>query len=187
MASAITISDIGSSVLDSRDLDELLSELKSENEDLTEARDDAQNDVDKAQEALQEAEDTLRDAKINGAGDNALEELYEAVEEAEQALQVEEQTLEDAQEALDEFNSDHASLIRDLEDASDEVGDWIHGETLIHEDYWVEYVEEMLKDCGYLPKDIPWWIEIDMDKTADNVKMDYSELMINGETYYYRA
>lgn len=156
---SITISDIGSSILDSRDLDMLLTMLKSENEDLV--------------EALQEAKDALRDAALNGAGEASLEELEEDVEAA--------------QDALNDFNDDHTSLIHDLEDASDEVGEWIHGEALIHEDYWVEYVEELCKDIGDLPKDVPWYIAIDWEKTADNIKMDYSELTIAGHTYFYRA
>lgn len=64
--------------------------------------------------------------------------------------------------------------------------DWQYGETFIHEDYFVEYVKELLSDTGYLPADLPDWIAIDWDETADNVKVDYSEFDFDGVTYYAR-
>jgi len=64
--------------------------------------------------------------------------------------------------------------------------DWSYGETLIREDYFTQYTEEMLTDCGYISKDFPSWIAIDWEETADNVKIDYSEITLMGETYYIR-
>lgn len=61
--------------------------------------------------------------------------------------------------------------------------DWDHGETLIAEDYWVDYVEDMLKDTGYISDDLPDWIVIDWEATAENVAADY--ICDNG--YYMRA
>lgn len=61
--------------------------------------------------------------------------------------------------------------------------DWEYGETLIHKDYWEDYVKDMLQDCGYIPRDIPNWIEIDWEATAENVAADY---MHEGE-YYMRC
>lgn len=53
--------------------------------------------------------------------------------------------------------------------------DWVHGETLINENYFTEYVKELLVDCGYFDKDLPDFIEIDWDATAENLKIDYME------------
>lgn len=64
-------------------------------------------------------------------------------------------------------------------------GDW-YPVTMIAEDYFTEYCEEFLKDCDMLPRDIASFIEIDWEGTASNMKMDYSEIEINGTTYYYR-
>lgn len=64
--------------------------------------------------------------------------------------------------------------------------EWEHGLALVRSDYFVEYVEEMLKDCGELPQEMPWYIEIDWEKTAENIKADYSEVEFEGHTYYYR-
>ena len=57
---------------------------------------------------------------------------------------------------------------------------------LIPERNWVEYVQELLQEIGDLPKNIPSYIEIDWDKTADNISNDYSTIEIDGITYFYR-
>ena len=65
--------------------------------------------------------------------------------------------------------------------------DWSYGETLIREDYFTEYAEQTLIDCGYIPKDLPSWIVIDWEETADNLKIDYMEVSFMGETYWMRC
>ena len=66
------------------------------------------------------------------------------------------------------------------------IPEWDYGATLIPESDWEEYVEDLLKDCGYVPNDVPWWIVIDWAATADNVAADYSTVDYDGDTYYYR-
>ena len=66
------------------------------------------------------------------------------------------------------------------------IPDWDYGATLIPESDWEEYVEDLLKDCGYISNDVPWWIVIDWAATADNVAADYSTVDYDGDTYYYR-
>ena len=85
-------------------------------------------------------------------------------------------------EEAEELNA----LIAFAEEASQYSSDWEYGETLIHEDYFVEYCMEMLKDCGELPTNIPWYIVIDEEATAENLKCDYAELEFDGQTYYMR-
>lgn len=64
-------------------------------------------------------------------------------------------------------------------------GDW-YPVTLIHEDYFTEYCEDLIKDIGDLPRNIPRYIEIDWESTAENIKQDYSYIEIDGKKYYYR-
>ena len=64
-------------------------------------------------------------------------------------------------------------------------GDWYPG-TLIHDSYFVEYAEELCKDIGAVPYDVPWWVEIDWASTAENVQQDYSEIDFDGEKFWYR-
>lgn len=52
--------------------------------------------------------------------------------------------------------------------------DWDYGETIISGDYFIDYVEELISDCGYISKDFPDWIAIDWESTAESVKQDYT-------------
>lgn len=71
--------------------------------------------------------------------------------------------------------------------------DWIHGETLIREDYFTTYIEELIADCYRLPKELtsgdwPWrHITVDYDAAADEAKADYMEADFDGVTYYIRG
>ena len=92
-------------------------------------------------------------------------------------------------------DSDEFEELKKLEDILDELkgnggdeqwkGDW-YPVTLVNFNYFTEYTKELLEECGYIPKDFPWWIEVDWDKTADNCKADYTTIDIDEETYYYR-
>ena len=66
-------------------------------------------------------------------------------------------------------------------------GDWKYGETLINESYFTDYCEEMCKDCGDIPQNVPSYIEIDWEATSENLKADYTEIDFDGVTYYMRA
>ena len=38
-----------------------------------------------------------------------------------------------------------------------------------------EFAQNMVSDCGYVHHDLPYWIEIDWEKTWDNLSYDYTE------------
>lgn len=80
-----------------------------------------------------------------------------------------------------EYEIDDIEEIDNIEEA---IGrEFQHGVTLIHENYFEEYIEDHLIDCGYIPKDFPSWIEINWEATANNVKQDYIEVIYEGGTY----
>lgn len=93
--------------------------------------------------------------------------------------------------ATEEFKDNYLEEIEEIEEIEsllNEIGNEAkHGITLIHQEDFVEYVEEFIKDLGYISKDFPSWIEIDWEATANNVKVDYSEIEYKGEWYYYIA
>ena len=64
-------------------------------------------------------------------------------------------------------------------------GDW-YPVTLICDSYFTDYARELLEDCGTIPRDMPWFVEVDWDATARNVRMDYTPIDIDGVTYWYR-
>ena len=60
-------------------------------------------------------------------------------------------------------------------------------ETLIHESYFEDYARELAEDIGALEKADAWpFTCIDWEKAADDLKMDYSVIELDGNTYYYR-
>lgn len=62
-------------------------------------------------------------------------------------------------------------------------GDW-YPQTLIREDQFEGYMDEMLEDIGDLPKDLPCYLKITVD--YDALRMDYTEVEIGDHTYLYR-
>lgn len=62
--------------------------------------------------------------------------------------------------------------------------DWQHGEALIRDSYFESYMDEMLEDCGELPKDLPCYLSITVDYKA--LQMDYTSVEFDGVTYWIR-
>ena len=123
----------------------------------------------------------LNDRKIELEGyRDALEEAKLAVETMSADMGADSETLAALETAQMDFGEDEAEELAELEELESEISEWRHGETLIRDCDFVEYVEDMLKDCGDLPKDIPWYIAIDWQKTADNVAMDYTTVTYQG-------
>ena len=69
----------------------------------------------------------------------------------------------------------------------DYVEEWNYGAEFIAEEYFTEYVKDMLEGCGTIPRDLPDYIAIDWEETADNLKCDYVDAEFNGVTYYVRS
>ena len=65
--------------------------------------------------------------------------------------------------------------------------EWNHGEQLIRYSYFQQYVEYMLTDDGTVPSDIPWYLAIDWDTTATNIRVDYSSAEFDGVEYLFRS
>ena len=102
--------------------------------------------------------------------------------------------IEELQEAGEYTESPDCELTR-LNDIMDELkgyggdeqwrGDW-YPVTLIRESHFTDYTQEMLEDCGTIPRDLPHWVHIDWESTAREVMVDYSTVEIDGVTYLYR-
>lgn len=145
-------------ILDVRDLIERYEELEDELSAITDIEDEI--------ESLDPKEDKeeIRTAKEN-------------LEEKKKELEDEQEEFNQLQDILDELKGN----------GGDEQwrGDW-YPITLINSDYFTEYTQELVEDCGYISKDFPSWIEVDWEETADNVKIDYTTIEIGDEEYYYR-
>lgn len=65
--------------------------------------------------------------------------------------------------------------------------EWNSGETLINRSYFVEYVEELCVELGYISEQHPSWIEIDWEATATNMEVDYTSGYWDGEEFLVRT
>ena len=100
----------------------------------------------------------------------------------------------DKENEIQEFEvecSRYSEELEELESLKEEISDnsyegFEYGIQLIHENDIDDYLHELLIDCSYIPKDTPSWIEIDWDATYDNMKQDYGEIELNGNTFYVR-
>ena len=64
-------------------------------------------------------------------------------------------------------------------------GDW-YPVTLIRDSYFVEAMQQLCEDIGDFPNGVPTYYVIDWEATAENLRADYSSVMFDGVTYWYR-
>ena len=164
------------SSLDSRDIQKeidniegLKNDYESDLELLNDELNDLQNDLYNI-----ENEDDYADKQ------NDIDNKLEHIAEKEKEIQDCEIEYNRYVEEIEELEA----LKEEIENNSDEGFEY--GIQLIHENYIDDYLDELLEDCGYIPKDLPSWIEIDWQATYDNMKEDYNEIELNGNTFYVR-
>lgn len=160
-------------VLDSRDIIARFDELETE--------------IDALKEELANNEEAYNEKKEE-LEDNVSMELEQKLKDELEALK---EDVNGSRQNVDDWWESEGEEYRMLEEAIEKFGgygDWDYGETLIHEDYWVEYVEELCKEVGDVPSDLPWYIAdcIDWEAVADNIAVDYMTEEIKGNTYYMR-
>jgi hypothetical protein len=85
---------------------------------------------------------------------------------------------------LDDNESAELVALQKFEKDYDYVDDWNYGAHFIAEEYFTEYVKDMLNDCGTIPRDLPDYVAIDWEETADNIRCDYADAEFNGVSYY---
>lgn len=128
-----------------------------------------------------------------------IRDLAELATECDDILAEEEPDEDEAQEARETLEK-LASFCKELgywdvdptvaESVSDQlqsIGD--NEPTLIAESYFVDYCEELVKDIGDLPTNLPGYLEnnINWQGVADDLKVDYNSVTLDGTDYYTRA
>ena len=164
------------SSIDSRDIQEEIDNiegLKNDYESDLESLNDELNDL---QNELYDIENEDDYADKQSDIDNKLEEIADKENE-----------IQDCEFEYNRYSEELAeleSLKEEISNNSDEGFEY--GIQLIHENDIDDYLHSMLEDCGYIPKDMPSWIKIDWQATYDNMKEDYNEIELNGNTFYVR-
>jgi len=117
----------------------------------------------------------------------ALETAKEELAEVEQANEEGDAAIVDAEKEVEiaenAFGTDEAKELKELEELESEISEWRDGNTMIHENEFVDYCKGLCEDFGDVPKNIPHYIAINWDETAENIKADYSEVTYQGEPY----
>ena len=93
---------------------------------------------------------------------------------------------EDVEEWRDDkvYDFEHIDEINELED---EISEFSFGETLILEDDFIEYCEDMVEDC-YNLRDVPGFIKnnINWEGVASDLSVDYTNVTYQGVSYLVR-
>ena len=85
--------------------------------------------------------------------ESELEDLQDAVNDAEEALEECEEgehhepfmALNEATAELEDWQDENQEELEELRQLADEIPEWRHGETLINDDYFVEYAAPILR------------------------------------------
>lgn len=118
-----------------------------------------------------------------------IEELTQEFIDATGGDPAEIMTSDDWASGLSEEDAEELAALIELANEAEYLSDWEYGETLIHEDYFTKYAEELVKDCDVIPENLPYWIAdaIDWEKVADSLKPDYTDFEFRGHTYWGRS
>ena len=109
---------------------------------------------------------------------------YQEMTESFEDIRFEEEEIQSWKEDFE----DELKEIEEIDTIENELGsEFDYGVALVDVDDWEEFVEQDLKDLGYIPKDFPSWIEIDWEATANNVRQDYTEVEYQGNSYLGRS
>lgn len=88
---------------------------------------------------------------------------------------------------LAQYKAELESLKKLSRECEGIASDWQYGEPLVRRSYWVEYVQQLLEDCGEIPSNLPHYIAVDWDATARNIEADYTSVDFDGVEYLIRS
>ena len=143
---------------------------------------DSRDIIDRCQDLIRQHLNDYNSYLLDKAADEGDDGVMEL--EAEDAIH-DEDFMEWIKDQKDDEIQEMGVLIylwRECED----FADWSYGEQLIRDDYFTDYARQLLEECGDIPKNIPWYIAVDWEKTADNLKVDYTYIDFMGHQYWIR-
>ena len=111
---------------------------------------------------------------------------YEEMTESFEDILFEEEEIE----SWKEYFEDELKEIEEIDDVENELGsEFEYGVTLVDVDDFTDYCEELVSDIGDLPKDLPSYIanNIDWEGVAEDLKLDYTEVTYQGNSYLGRG
>lgn len=121
--------------------------------------------------------------------DQILDQVFDSRDIIARRDELENEMNTESENAFD--NEDDAEEYRMLtefiEEAEGYSEDFAYGTTFIRDDYFEEYAEELADEMGVIDRDAEWPLNhIDWEAAADQLREDYTEIEINGNSYWYR-
>lgn len=138
--------------------------------------------------------EATREALVNeiaGFSSDVVEDAEDDADRDQQlATRAADKTL--AEEALEEFDSGDEGIelhhLKELADDASGSPDWMHGATLINDDYFEDYARELADDIGAVKSDAGWpTMHIDWEAAAKSLQQDYTQVDFDGQTFWVRA
>lgn len=148
-------------IIDSRDIESYITEMEEDIADIEEA-------IHEMEEEIME----LRDDEYM-SDDELADKIYDL-----------EQKIEDAKNEIDAIESELNPVREFAETAKAYSSDWNYGTQIINDDYFVEYAQQVADDMGLGNMDMWPFDHIDWESAADALKMDYTAVEFNGNTYW---
>jgi hypothetical protein len=94
---------------------------------------------------------------------------------------------QDNKQAQDDLFEELSALERLAEEAEPYAPDWPHGAALIADDHFEDYTRQLAEDIGAIDRDaVCPACPIDWEGAADALKMYYTSVDFDGETYWVR-
>lgn len=124
-----------------------------------------------------------------------LQEEFNELESELEALKeefVDAKTLEEKEDAAynmrmwEKDNLERYKLLKDFINRMENEPDWNYGLIFISEDEFEDYTQQYCEDTGLIDRNMPSFIEIDWEKTAENFSDEFNMVEFDGEYYYYR-
>ena len=152
------------------DMESDIESVKSEIDDKTVELEDFENECVELDDK-EDADEIATLEEQQGACEDEIKNLT-------QTLSLHEEDLDDLQQALNPLRAV-------VEEAEGYAPDWQHGATLINDDYFVEYAQQVAEEVSGVSDEWPgsfiYW-----EAAADALKMDYTSVDFEGNTFWIR-
>ncbi len=118
-----------------------------------------------------------------------VQERIDELQEIEDNIISDNEELEDGDEPA-EMDADEKEELDTLKAFKEEVdsSEWGYGLGFVQESYFEDYARETAEDIGAIDPKATWPNDcIDWEKAADELRMDYSAVELEGIIFYYRS
>ncbi len=119
-------------------------------------------------------------------------EASEQLDSRDIIARIEDLECADDESPLSADDAEELAQLKALADECEGYADWNHGEQLIRTDCFVSYIEDLIKDCYELPKEMDsgkWpfcHMVMDYEAAAKQAEDDYAEVRLMGHDYFIR-